>query len=200
MRSFPKLSAGIVVGVIAAAVLAGGAFAQKKDGEKPPAKDKKEEPKAPAKPDKGKGAKDAKDEKAGEPSKLDIPVSKDHDAKGLKVPYFDGDGKKQMIFTIGVASRLDEEHIGLTETLVETFDENGEHEMTIDLPKSELNVTTSVLTTKKHVEIKREDFSITGETLEFNMKTKRGGLGGGVKMLIYNIQEELPDAPAPKTP
>ena len=88
----------------------------------------------------------------------------------------------------------------MTETEVETFDENGEHEMTIDLPKSELNVTTSVITTKKHVAIKREDFSITGETLEFNMKTKKGTLGGGVKMLIYNIQEELPEAPAPKIP
>ena len=72
--------------------------------------------------------------------------------------------------------------------------------MTIALPKSELNVTTSVITTKKHVEIKRHDFEISGETLEFNMKTKRGTLGGGVKMLIYNIQEELPETPSPKTP
>ena len=32
------------------------------------------------------------------------------------------------------------------------------------------------------------------------MKTKRGTLGGGVKMLIYNIQEELPETPSPKTP
>ena len=194
MRSFPKLSAGMVVGALAAGLLVSGALAQKKDGDKPKVKDKKEEPK---KAEKDKAAKDGK---AGEPSKMDIPVSKDHDAKGLKIPYFDGDGKKQMIFTIGVASRIDEEHIGMTETEVETFDENGEHEMTIALPKSELNVTTSVITTKKHVEIKRADFSITGETLEFNMKTKLGTLGGGVKMLIYNIQEELPDAPAPKTP
>ena len=198
MRSFPKLSAGIVVGVIVAGVLAGGAFAQKKDGEKPKVKDKKEAAAGGGeKADKSKGA---KDDKAKETGKMDIPVSKDHDAKGLKIPYFDGDGKKQMIFTIGVASRIDEEHIGMTETEVETFDENGEHEMTIALPKSELNVTTSVITTKKHVEIKRHDFEISGETLEFNMKTKRGTLGGGVKMLIYNIQNELPEAPAPHTP
>ena len=198
MRSFPKLSAGIVVGVIAAGALAGGAFAQKKDGEKPKAKDKKEA--AAGSDEKADKRKDAKDDKAKDAGKLDIPVSKDHDAKGLKIPYFDGDGKKQMIFTIGVASRIDDEHIGMTETEVETFDENGGHEMTITLPKSELNVTTSVITTKKHVEIKREDFAITGETLEFNMKTKRGTLGGGVKMLIYNIQEELPEAPEPKKP
>ena len=132
MRSFPKVSAGIVVGVIAAAVLAGGAFAQKKEGEKPKSKDKKEEPKKAG--DKTDKDKSAKADTAKETGKLDIPVSKDHDAKGLKIPYFDGDGKKQMIFTIGVASRIDEEHIGMTETEVETFDENGEHEMTIALP------------------------------------------------------------------
>ena len=199
MRSFPKSLTGSVVGMIAIGALAAGAFAQKKDDAKPKAKDKKEaaKPDAP-KPEKDKGG---KDDKAKETGKMDIPVSKDHDAKGLKIPYFDGDGKKQMIFTIGVASRLDDEHIGMTETEVETFDENGDHEMTIDLPKSELNVNTSVITTKKHVEIKREDFSITGETMEFNMKTKRGTLGGGVKMLIYNLDNEVSDKPVePKAP
>lgn len=199
MRSFPKSLTGSVVGVIAISALAAGAFAQKKDDAKLKAKDKKEaaKPDAP-KPEKDKGG---KDDKAKETGKLDIPVSKDHDAKGLKIPYFDGDGKKQMIFTIGVASRLDDEHIGMTETEVETFDENGDHEMTIGLPKSELNVNTSVITTKKHVEIKREDFSITGETMEFNMKTKKGTLGGGVKMLIYNLDNEVSAKPVePKAP
>ena len=199
MRSFPKSLTASVVGVIAISALAAGAFAQKKDDAKLKAKDKKEaaKPDAP-KPEKDKGG---KDDKAKETGKLDIPVSKDHDAKGLKIPYFDGDGKKQMIFTIGVASRLDDEHIGMTETEVETFDENGDHEMTIGLPKSELNVNTSVITTKKHVEIKREDFSITGETMEFNMKTKKGTLGGGVKMLIYNLDNEVSAKPVePKAP
>ena len=199
MRSFPKSLTGSVVGMIAIGALAAGAFAQKKDDAKLKAKDKKEA----AKPDAPKPEKDksGKDDKAKETGKMDIPVSKDHDAKGLKIPYFDGEGKKQMIFTIGVASRLDDEHIGMTETEVETFDENGDHEMTIDLPKSELNVNTSVITTKKHVEIKREDFSITGETMEFNMKTKKGTLGGGVKMLIYNLDNEMSDKPEePKAP
>ena len=199
MRSFPKSLTGSVVGVIAISALAAGAFAQKKDDARLKAKDKKEaaKPDAP-KPEKDKGG---KDDKAKETGKMDIPVSKDHDAKGLKIPYFDGDGKKQMIFTIGVASRLDDEHIGMTETEVETFDENGDHEMTIGLPKSELNVNTSVITTKKHVEIKREDFSITGETMEFNMKTKKGTLGGGVKMLIYNLDNEVSAKPVePKAP
>lgn len=192
MRSFPKFLTAISV-ILAAAALGVSAFAQKKDDGKPKAKDRKEAAKA---ADKDKAP---KDDKPKEPGKIDIPVSKEHDAKGLKIPYFDGNGKKQMIFTIGVASRIDEEHIGMEETQVETFDENEEHEMTIDLPKSVLNVNTSVISAKKHVEIKREDFSITGEAMEFNMKTKQGTLGGGVRMLIYNLDEEAP-APVPAPP
>jgi len=192
MRSFPKLLTLLPV-AIAGTALAVSAFAQKKEDDKPKAKDKKEAVKNSGKENGGK-------DKAKEAGKIDIPVSDDHDAKGLKIPYFDGNGKKQMIFTIGVASKIDQEHIGMTETQVETFDENGDHEMTIDLPTSVLNVNTSVITTKKHVAIKRDDFEITGETMEFNMKTKQGILGGGVKMLIYNLAEEVPDAPEPKTP
>jgi lipopolysaccharide export system protein LptC len=57
-----------------------------------------------------------------------------------------------------------------------------------------------VISTKKRVVIKREDFQLTGETMEFNMKTRQGSLGGGVKMLIYNIEQELAAAPEPKAP
>ena len=198
MRSFPKILAGSAVGAAVIGALVAGAFAQKKDDPKPKTKDKKETAKTNTpKPEKDQGG---KDDKGRETGRMDIPVSKDHDAKGLKIPYFDGEGKKQMIFTIGVASRLDDEHIGMTETEVETFDENGAHEMTIELPKSELNVTTSVITTKKHVEIKRRDFTLTGETLEYNMKTQRGTLGCRVKMLIYNLDDEISEKPEPPQP
>lgn len=194
MRSFPKLPAVLLVAAAVCGALAAGAFAEKKSDENPQSKDKK---KTGEKADKDKKGKDGQPKEKG---KMDIPVSKDHDAKGLKIPYFDSAGKKQMIFTIGVASRIDEAHIGMTETQVETFDENGDSEMTIDLPKSELNVNTNVISTKKHVVIKREDFQITGETMEFNMKTRQGTLGGGVKMLIYNIQQELAAVPEPQAP
>ena len=140
-----------------------------------------------------------KNKQPKETGKMDIPVSKDHDAKGLKIPYFDGSGKKQMIFTIGVASRLDDDHIGLTETQVETFNDQGDHEMIIDLPKSELNVITNILVTKKRMMIKRDDFEIVGESMEFNLKTKQGTLSGGVRMLIYNINTELPEKSTPET-
>lgn len=194
MRSFPNFPATLLAAAAVGGVLLAAAFAEKKDDENPKSKDKKKTEEKAGKDKKG------KDGKPKEKGKMDIPVSKDHDAKGLKIPYFDSDGKKQMDFTIGVASRIDDERIAMTETVVETLDEDGEPEMKIDLPKSELNVNTNVISTKKRVVIKREDFQLTGETMEFNMKTRQGTLGGGVKMLIYNIEQELAAAPEPKAP
>jgi len=194
MRSFPNFPAKLLAAAAVCGVLLAAAFAEKKDDENPKSKDKKKTEEKAGKDKKG------KDGKPKEKGKMDIPVSKDHDAKGLKIPYFDSDGKKQMDFTIGVASRIDDERIAMTETVVETLDEDGEPEMKIDLPKSELNVNTNVISTKKRVVIKREDFQLTGETMEFNMKTRQGSLGGGVKMLIYNIEQELAAAPEPKAP
>ena len=132
----------------------------------------------------------------------DIPVSAEHPAKGLKIPYFDNEGKLQMIFVIGVATRLDADHINMADMEVETFDDQQQHEMYIDLPTSVLNLNTSVITTQKHVTIRREDFILTGETMEFNTKTKQGSLGGAVKMLIYNLDNQTPkpDSATPTPP
>ena len=129
----------------------------------------------------------------------DIPVSAEHPAKGLKIPYFDGEGKLQMIFVIGVATRLDADHIDMADMQVETFDDEQQHEMYIDLPTSVLNLNTSVISTQKRVVIRREDFILTGETMEFNTKTKQGMLGGSVRMLIYNLDKSTPN-PASETP
>jgi hypothetical protein len=142
---------------------------------------------------------------AGKPDRMhDIPVSPEHPAKGLKIPYFDNEGKLQMIFIIGIATRLDADHIDMSNMQVETFDDQQQHEMYIDLPTSVLDLNTNVISTKKHVTVRREDFILTGNTMEFNTKTKQGNLGGGVKMIIYNLDNSAPkpasEIPTPPQP
>ena len=155
---------------------------------------------SPAAPGKG-GKHPGKPEKEND-RMHDIPVSAEHPAKGLKIPYFDNEGKLQMIFVIGVATRLDADHIDMADMEVETFDEQQQHEMYIDLPTSVLDLNTSVITTQKRVTIRREDFILTGENMEFNTKTKQGSLGGSVKMLIYNLDNQTPkpDSETPTPP
>src|SRR5690606_6734551 len=96
----------------------------------------------------------------------------------------------QMLFNIGKASRIDDERVAMADMQLETYDDSGKPEMTIDLPASVLNVNTRIITTDSNVTIKRSDFEITGRSMEFNTETKRGRLAGDVRMLIYNLGEE----------
>ena len=190
MTSFAKF-----VAVFAAGLLTMGEMVVKSADDKPKKSDSKESGAKKAKKDKDK--KKSEEEKA-----IDIPMPEGKDAKGLKIPYRDEQGKLQMRFTIGVARRIDESHVEMADLQVETFDDAGEPEMTIDLPTSVLNLKTSVLTTNQAVKIQRDDFEITGNSMTFNTKTKQGGLGGKVRMLIYNLADqttETPKTPEPKT-
>ena len=119
-----------------------------------------------------------------------IPIPKGHDSKGLKIPYSDEKGRLQMTFNIGTATRIDDDHVQMADLNIETFDEAGNSEMKIALPTSVLDTRTRIISSNQHVTIQRADFELTGESLEFNTQTKEGKLGGGVRMLIYNLSNE----------
>ena len=176
------LSSRNLLSCLACLLLAASAAGAKKENR--PKDPKKEESKK-----KGSGKKPPPSDQTG-PSKMSLPIPKGHDSKGLKIPYFDNVGKLQMTFTIGVANRLDEDHVRMSELVVETFDEEGKREMLIDLPSSILDLNTRVISTNERVLIKRHDFEITGKSMDFNTETKRGKLAGNVRMLIYNLEEE----------
>jgi hypothetical protein len=187
MTLFAKYVAVISAGLIAVAALPGKAD----DGKSP-------------KPEATPAKKNKKSKPDGTPAprkNIDVPVEKGHPSKGMFIPYFTADGKRQMNFTIGVASRIDENHIDMKDLKIETFDTDGEHEMAIDVPTSIFNTETSVITTQQHVTIHRDDFDLTGESMIFNTQTKQGGLGGNVHMVIYNLDKDTGETtrtPEPK--
>ena len=186
MRLFRKL---IALSFLTAALMAGGdlAAAQNDPGKDQKAGEKKKKDKE-RKKDKD-GGKEKKSPDAESNRREMIPIPKGHDSKGLKIPYFDSAGKLQMTFNIGVATRLDDSHVRMADLQVETFDDTGASEMFIQLPTSVLNLDTRVISAQTHVTIKRDDFELTGEAIEFNTQTKQGKLAGGVRMLIYDLNE-----------
>jgi Lipopolysaccharide-assembly, LptC-related len=117
---------------------------------------------------------------------LNLPLPVGHEAKGIKLPYFDEMGKLEMNFVIGRAKRLDEQRLEMANVTVEMFNSEGAREMRIDLPESVLDLQTHIITSKAPVTIQRNDFWITGEAMRFNTKTREGKLQGKVKMLIYD--------------
>lgn len=141
------------------------------------------------------------DEEVVTKKRVDVPVIRDNPSKGLIIPYFSNDSKRLMNFRIGVATRLDDNHVEMKDLQIETFDESEKHEMDINVPTSILDTDTSVITSHYHVTIRRADFELTGECMIFNSVTKQGALGGFVHMLIYNLDDETGESshsPQPK--
>lgn len=191
MRSFRKyvaltLCLGISASVVGAAEKEKKPVSQEKTAKKPPAKGK------------GKKGKEEKTEEESDASgRINLPIQKGHDSFGLKIPYENAEGVLQMIFKVGRASRLDEDHVQMAELEVETFDDDGKSEMVIDLPVSILDLNTRLLTTESKVTIRRSDFEITGNSMEFDTKTKQGRLAGNVRMLIFEqLEPKSTEAPS----
>ncbi len=157
---------------------------------------KKDAPKKdPKKP--GKGA-DIEIKKKGGDEPLDLPFPKGQPQQGVKIPIYDTDGKMRMRFEIGAGTWVDDENIKMTKLRIETFKEDGTRDMDMDLPDAVLNQRTKDLTSKIAATVKRDDFEIAGNSLTYNIETGAGTFGGGVKMIIYNLQEEAGAKPREK--
>ncbi len=188
MRSFRKL-----VFLAAFLAMSAGAFPAETKKEKKDADKKKESAKKGDK-DAKKAAPDEKDKEPKEPQKLAFPVPVGHDSKGIKLPTYWPDGKTlKMVFNIGIGTRIDDDNVNMKETSVQTYKEDGSPEMGIELPTASFNLKTRVISTQQSVVIEREDFELSGHTMEFNTETRAGTLGGGVKMIIFNLDDETTD-------
>jgi len=118
---------------------------------------------------------------------LDLPIPKGQPQKGVKVPLYNADGKLKMNFEIGIGTYIDEENVKLERLRVETFRDDGSPDLDMDLPDAIYNRKTKVISSQTRVVIKRTDFEVTGNTMAFNIETREGTLGGGVRMLISNL-------------
>ncbi len=175
---------------------------REKTGEKSGKKGKSSEGEAGGKaeraPEKGGDGKNKEGAQKGG-GRMSLPLVKGHDSKGLNIPYFDEKGRRQMTFAIGVAELLDDDQVKMKEMRVETFGQNEESEMIIDLPSSTLDLNTRVLRGQEGVTVKRQDFELTGRALEFDTRTRKGDVVGEVRMLIYNQpNEDKPNEPSRK--
>lgn len=117
---------------------------------------------------------------------LNVPIPVKQSASGVKFPYIEN-GKLRMFFNVDVMFRADEGHMQMTNARVETYDDNGKPDMTVLLPVSLLDLNSRVVTTSQPFLVRRNDFSLVGETLQLNTMERQGKVTGKVKMIIYNF-------------
>jgi hypothetical protein len=120
----------------------------------------------------------------GEQSLANIPLPVGQEAKGLVLPDFDLQGHLRGRFEAGRARRIDEEHVGFHKLKITTYTPDNQLDLVIEMNDSVLNLKTRILTSKERTTIRRADFNITGDTVQFDANTHTGKLVGNVKMVI----------------
>jgi hypothetical protein len=120
----------------------------------------------------------------GEQGLTNIPLPVGHEAKGLVLPDFDAAGHLRAKFEAGTARRIDDEHVGFQSLKITTYTVENAPDLMIEMSDSVLDLKTRVLVSKERTTIKRADFNIAGDSVEFDTNTSTGRLIGHVKMVI----------------
>jgi hypothetical protein len=108
--------------------------------------------------------------------------------EGVRIPQMDANGNLRMLFDTQKATRIDDRHIDMEKLKIEIHNEDGTT-FQVSMPHSVFDLDTNILASDTPVEIRREDFVITGDTANFHTKTKYGHIIGNVKMIIYNTED-----------
>ena len=139
---------------------------------------------------------DPNKKKAPKESKFTVPIPVGHDAKGIRLPSFDRDGKLNMMFSIELAMRVDEDHLDMKNTFLETYTNDGTPDLSVQMTTSVLDLNTRIVTSKDPATVRRQDFEITGDKMQFNTKTHAGVFTGNIRMIIYNLQKSAGEGDA----
>lgn len=142
------------------------------------------------KTDKNKSKEEAKKDDGksdSDPANFDIPVPIGVPVKGIRVPQYNEDGKQVMLFDAEVARKIDEDNIAMEQLKIEATSEDDK-KFYIELPKAVFNLQTRILAGTDRINIKRDDFEITGDAGEFQTKTRFAKITGDVKMIIFNTE------------
>jgi hypothetical protein len=120
----------------------------------------------------------------GEQSLTNIPLPIGHEAKGIVLPDFDGEGHLRGRFEAGTARRIDQEHIGFQGLKITTYTPDSQPDLQIDMHTSVLDLKSRILSSQERTTIQRADFNIAGDSMYFDTNTRTGRLIGNVKMVI----------------
>ena len=114
-----------------------------------------------------------------------VPIVPGHDAKGLVLPDFDLKGHLRGKLEAGITRRLDDERVEFREVKFTTFiPESETPDLQFIMSTSVFNLKTQVLNSSERTTVKRSDFEITGDKMQFEMLTRKGTLAGNVKMVV----------------
>jgi len=120
---------------------------------------------------------------------FDIPVPMGIPVKGIKIPHRNDEGKLIMTIEAETAKKLDDKHVEMENMKIDSYDDDGKT-VKIEIPHSIFDLDTRILSGDSQTLIHRDDFEITGDSVEFNTKTRQATLRGKVHMIIQSADIE----------
>ncbi|MEM0895744.1 MAG: hypothetical protein AAGJ79_02580 [Verrucomicrobiota bacterium] len=122
-----------------------------------------------------------------------IPVGKTN--KGVRLPLYNAtSGDLEFIFKIGELTPVDtaRENLDMVDVDIEVLGkaEDDSDKMNIDLINANYHTVLGILSTDEEAIIRRSDFILIGETMDFDTKRGLGRMTGKTKMTIYNFQRK----------
>lgn len=138
---------------------------------------------------------------AGEPAKPSPTTTEDADSEGgglqaakfmplgkpnlkVKIPQFK-DGELECVIRAEEMTRVGDELIEIKTMGIE-FVEDGEPSMTIDLIEANYNLSDRLISSDQRAVVRRADFTLVGDSLEFDTVKRSGRMVGKVRMVIHD--------------
>jgi hypothetical protein len=123
------------------------------------------------------------------PTPFDVPIPVGIPVNGIKVPHYDESGRLAILIEADVAQKSDESTVRMENLRLEALDEE-DRKIHIELPVAVLNLETRILNGDSSATIRREDFTITGDSIEFDTKNRFGTMRGSIRMVVNTANTE----------
>lgn len=117
------------------------------------------------------------------PTAFDIPVPVGMPVNGIKIPHYDESGRLDLLIEADVAQKTNETTVQLQNLRLESLDDEG-RKVIVELAAAILDLDTRILVGDKSATIRREDFTISGDSIEFDIKNRNGILRGNIRMVV----------------
>lgn len=129
-----------------------------------------------------KPAKDTGSEESGLQAARYMPLGKPN--LRVKIPQFK-DGILECLMRADEMTRVSDDDINIKQMDIE-FVGDGDPEMRIELQEATYSLKDKLISSKNRAIVRRSDFTLIGDSLDFDTENRHGRMTGRVRMVIHN--------------
>jgi hypothetical protein len=130
----------------------------------------------------GKPAKDEGKEESGLQATRYMPLGKPN--LRVKIPQFK-DGVLECLMRAGEMTRVSDDDINIKQMDIEFVGED-DAEMKIELEEATYSLKDKLISSRNRAIVRRSDFTLIGDSLDFDTENRHGRMTGKVRMVIHN--------------